>query len=64
MSWRNLPSVVWQATRDTVHMWTRVVAKARLAPTPRLNHWSNSTLYHSTWPDNLAHALRRNEDRV
>ena len=35
----------WRATRDTVHMWTQIVGKTRLALTPRLNHWWNSTLY-------------------
>jgi hypothetical protein len=35
----------WQATRDTVHMWTQIVGKTRLALEPRLNHWWSSTLY-------------------
>jgi len=44
-SWPALPLAEWQATRDTVHMWTQIVGKTRLALTPRLNHWWNSTLY-------------------
>jgi hypothetical protein len=44
-SWPALPLEEWQATRDTVHMWTQIVGKTRLTLTPRLNHWWNSTLY-------------------
>jgi hypothetical protein len=35
----------WQPTKDTVHLWTQIVGKTRLALAPRLNHWWNSTLY-------------------
>ena len=45
MSWPKLPVEEWQPTRDTVHMWTQIVGKTRLALTPPLNHWWNSTLY-------------------
>jgi hypothetical protein len=45
MSWPSLPLAEWQPTRDTVHMWTQIVGKTRLALTPRVNHWWNSTLY-------------------
>jgi hypothetical protein len=44
-SWPSLPVADWQPTRDTVHMWTQIVGKTRLALTPPLNHWWNSTLY-------------------
>jgi Family of unknown function (DUF5996) len=44
-SWPSLPLEEWQATRDTVHLWTQIVGKTRLALTPRLNHWWNVTLY-------------------
>ncbi len=32
-------------TLHAVHMWTQVVGKIRLAMTPLMNHWWNSTLY-------------------
>ncbi|NDU74532.1 hypothetical protein GWI34_18115 [Actinomadura sp. DSM 109109] len=35
----------WTATRDTLHMWTQIVGKVRLAHTPLVNHWWNVTLY-------------------
>ena len=47
--WPTLPAVAdWQATRDTVHMWSQVVGKVRLATTPHLNHWWNVPLYVSS----------------
>src|SRR5436305_12682295 len=35
----------WAATRETVHMWTQIVDKIRMANTPVVNHWWNVTLY-------------------
>src|ERR1700676_2462973 len=43
--WPALPYAEWEATRDTVHMWTQIVGKTRLALTPLENHWWNVTLY-------------------
>ena len=43
--WPALPLEQWQPTRDTVHLWTQIVGKTRLALEPRLNHWWNSSLY-------------------
>jgi Family of unknown function (DUF5996) len=43
--WPSLPLEEWQPTRDTVHMWTQIVGKTRMALTPRLNQWWNVTLY-------------------
>ncbi|MGO4534785.1 DUF5996 family protein [Leifsonia sp. 2MCAF36] len=34
----------WQPTRDTVHMWTQIVGKIRMALTPPINHWWHVTL--------------------
>ena len=45
ISWPVLPVEQWQPTRDTVHLWTQIVGKTRLALEPPLNHWWNSTLY-------------------
>jgi hypothetical protein len=36
--WPPLPYETWQATRDTLHMWTQVVGKVALATAPALNH--------------------------
>ena len=37
----------WEDTQVTVHMWTQVVGKVRLALAPALNHWWQVTLYPS-----------------
>jgi hypothetical protein len=42
------PPLAYAELKDTlhaVHMWTQVVGKIRLALTPLMNHWWNSTLY-------------------
>jgi Family of unknown function (DUF5996) len=44
-TWPTVPVGEWQATRDTVHMWTQIVGKTRLALTPPLNHLWSSALY-------------------
>ena len=43
--WPRLPLEEWQETKDTLHMWTQVVGKIRLAQTPLINHWWNVPLY-------------------
>jgi len=43
--WPALPLEQWKDTRDTLHMWTQVVGKIRLALTPLVNHWWNVPLY-------------------
>lgn len=35
----------WEPTRATLHMWTQVIGKIRLAQTPVVNHWWNVPLY-------------------
>jgi len=40
-----LPVADWQATRDTLQLWTQIVGKVRMANTPVLNHWWNVPLY-------------------
>lgn len=42
-----LPVDSWQPTRDTLHMWTQIVGKVRMALTPPVNHWWHVTLYPS-----------------
>ena len=43
--WPNLPFAEWEGTCDTLHMWTQIVGKTRLALTPLENHWWNVPLY-------------------
>ena len=44
-SWPALPLDAWQDTRDTLHMWTQIVGKVRLALSPLINHWWEVPLY-------------------
>ena len=44
-SWPALPLEEWQETYATLHMWTQIVGKIRLAQTPVVNHWWNVPLY-------------------
>ncbi len=43
--WPELKWSDWQQTADTLHMWTQIVGKTRLALTPLQNHWWNVPLY-------------------
>lgn len=43
--WPELPVEQWRDTFATLHMWTQVVGKVRLALTPLTNHWWNVPLY-------------------
>ena len=43
-TWPELPWPQWQATADTLHMYTQIVGKTRLALTPKQNHWWNVAL--------------------
>lgn len=43
--WPELSYPVWKDTRDTLHLWTQVVGKIRLALTPWLNHSWHVALY-------------------
>jgi hypothetical protein len=38
-TWPALPLKEWQDTYATLHLWTQIVGKVRLAPTPPMNHW-------------------------
>lgn len=43
--WPALPLAEWQDTCDTLHMWTQIVGKVRLALSPFMNHWWEVPLY-------------------
>jgi Family of unknown function (DUF5996) len=42
--WPDLPLAAWSETCDTLHLWTQIVGKVRIARTPLINHWWNATL--------------------
>jgi len=44
-NWPPLPLHEWQDTYRTLHMWTQIVGKIRMALAPPLNHWWQCTLY-------------------
>jgi hypothetical protein len=44
-AWPNLAWDSWKDTCSTLHMWTQMVGKTRLALTPLQNHWWNVPLY-------------------
>src|SRR5882724_7852429 len=44
-SWPALPLAEWKDTYATLHMWTQIVGKVRLALSPSINHFWGTTLY-------------------
>ncbi|MBY5162339.1 DUF5996 family protein [Salsipaludibacter albus] len=44
-AWPSLRVDDWVDTRDTLHMWTQVIGKIRLAKAPMVNHWWQVPLY-------------------
>ena len=47
-SWPALPVEDWLDSLQTLHMWTQIVGKVRLAQTPWVNHSWHVTLYATT----------------
>jgi len=43
--WPALPLAEWSDTYATLHMWTQIVGKTRLALAPMENHWWQVALY-------------------
>ena len=43
--WPALPLAKWSDTYHTLHMWTQIVGKVRLALSPHINHWWEVPLY-------------------
>src|SRR5436190_7727368 len=43
--WPDLPYSAWKETCNTLHLWTQIVGKIRLALTPWLNHSWHVPLY-------------------
>ncbi len=45
LDWPALPLQPWEPTRATLHMWTQIVGKIRLALSAPQNHWWQVPLY-------------------
>jgi hypothetical protein len=43
--WPELPLASWRDTYATLHMWTQIVGKTRLALAPMENHWWQVAMY-------------------
>jgi hypothetical protein len=43
--WPELPTTAWRETYETLHLWTQIVGKIRLARAPWLNHSWHVALY-------------------
>src|SRR5436190_12156300 len=43
--WPVLTLSSWQDTQDTLHLWTQIIGKVRLALEPMVNHWWQVPLY-------------------
>jgi hypothetical protein len=43
--WPSLPLDAWRDTQATLHLWTQIVGKVRLARAPWINHSWTATLY-------------------
>lgn len=44
-TWPELPLADWRATHATLHMWSQIVGKTRLALAPMENHWWQVAFY-------------------
>lgn len=47
-AWPALPLDEWQDTYATLHMWTQIVGKIRMAQAPMINHWWQVPLHVTT----------------
>jgi hypothetical protein len=45
VSWPSLPLAEWRDTYATLHLWSQIVGKVRLATAASINHWWHVTLY-------------------
>ena len=44
-SWPELPTATWRETYETLHLWTQIIGKIRLARAPWLNHSWHVAMY-------------------
>ncbi len=45
LMWPALPYAEWKETCETLHRWTQIVGKVRLALSPFINHWWEVPFY-------------------
>ena len=45
LAWPPLPLAAWKSTLATLHMYTQIIGKVRLALAPPVNHWWQVPLY-------------------
>lgn len=45
VSWPQLPLEAWQDTCSTLHLWSQIIGKIRLAFAPLVNHWWQVPFY-------------------
>src|SRR5213594_304567 len=45
VAWPSLAYADWQDTCNTLHLWTQIVGKVKLALSPRSNHWWGIVLF-------------------
>jgi hypothetical protein len=43
--WPELPYAAWRETCETLHLWTQIAGKVRLALSPPVNHWWHVPFY-------------------
>lgn len=48
LAWPDITLAEWRDTRETVHLWTQIVGKVRLALAPSQNHWWHVPFYVNT----------------
>ncbi len=46
--WPSLPYADWEPTKQTLHRYTQIIGKVRMALTPPMNHWWHVTLLPAT----------------
>jgi hypothetical protein len=60
-AWPALPLAEWEKTYATLHMWSQIVGKVRLALAPLVNHWWNVAFY--VTPRGLTTSMIHYQDR-
>ncbi len=60
--WPAMPATNWLDTAVTVHMWSQIVGKTRMAFAPLQNHWWNVALY--VTPVGLTTSAIETDDRA
>ena len=61
-AWPELPLAEWKDTYDTLHRWTQIIGKIKLALTPQVNQWWNCTLH--VTPHGLTTCLMYSNNRL